>query len=117
MASASSSPSALRTRSGIARSASTSSSSGIDPVLEERLSSLLASPDFTVSHYLNIALAPTTPAATSSETEDAEQQLEQRMASLALQLQMRTQSCHDEIGRIGAGKKSVPHSWNVMSLG
>jgi len=84
--------------------------------MEDRLLSLLASANFSVSHYLNLALAAPPPTADDdvagendgiSAEERAEQALEQRMASLALQLQMRTQSCHDEIGRIGAELQAV----------
>lgn len=99
----------------LGRSASSSSSIGadggsgaIDPVLEERLSSLLASPDFSVAGYLNLALAlPDEDGGADRSPEERERLLEQRMASLALQLQMRTQSCHDEIGRIGAELQAI----------
>lgn len=83
----------------------------MDPLQDERLSALLASPDFSVPAYLNMALDVTSatsdkdaPHATSDEQH---RQLEQQMANLALQLQMRTQSCHDEIGRIGAELQAV----------
>jgi len=83
-------------------------SSSIDPEIEERLSSLLTSPTFSVSKYLNLALKDDNEHLQSSiSPEEYEQQLEQRMASLALQLQMRTQSCHDEIGRIGAELQAI----------
>ena len=62
--------------------------------LEERLSALLASPNFSVPAYLNLALR-------SSANH------EEQMASLALQLQIKTQSCHDEIGRIGAELQAI----------
>jgi len=138
MSAASSSP----TRGTVPRASSALSTSSsldaaaIDPVLEERLNSLLTSPNFSVSQYLNLALAPpsksSSTAATGGDVNDvnaasgqdqqrqqqsppfskeeeelAEQQLEQRMASLALQLQMKTQSCHDEIGRIGAELQAI----------
>lgn len=107
-----------RSTASLSAAASSSAGAGIDPALEERLSSLLASPNFSVSRYLNLALAPPQAAAEddgdaasksdgASAEERAEQRLEQRMASLALQLQMRTQSCHDEIGRIGAELQAV----------
>ena len=68
-----------------------------------------------VARYLNLALRSTTNPTddenygdTTDEDEGKQQQhLEQRMASLALQLQMHTQSCHDEIGRIGAELTAV----------
>jgi hypothetical protein len=87
----------------------------LDVELEDRLSALLASPSsdssFSVARYLNLALSSTTTnptdenygdTTTDDEGKHQQQHLEQRMASLALQLQMHTQSCHDEIGRIGA---------------
>lgn len=81
-----------------------SNSTPLDPLQEERLSALLASPDFSVSSYLNTALH-LPPADTT--TDEQHRQLEQQMANLALQLQIRTQSCHDEIGRIGAELQAV----------
>jgi len=94
-----------RTTSNLSTSAISSS---IDPEIEERLSSLLTSPTFSVSKYLNLALKDDNEHLQSSiSPEEYEQQLEQRMASLALQLQMRTQSCHDEIGRIGAELQAI----------
>ena len=79
--------------------------------LEERLSELLSSPNnFSAAQYLNLALSTDgdTVVATNSNNAaaaaaiDEYQILERRMASTALQLQMRTRSCHDEISRIGA---------------
>ena len=81
--------------------------------LEERLSALLSSPaDFSAAQYLNLALstdsaAIDTTTITNNNSNDVDnvdeyQALERRMASAALQLQMRTRSCHDEISRIGA---------------
>ena len=63
--------------------------------LEETLDSILASADFTVASYLNVAL------------EDEKNDLSQRMAELALQLQLQTQSCHEDIGRIGAELQAI----------
>ena len=78
---------------------------------EERLSQLLISPNFTVSQYLNAALSTNNNTNENvspySSRHEQQQQLEQRMASLALQLQMVTQSCHDEIGRIGAELQAI----------
>ena len=72
---------------------------------EQQLNSLLSSPEFTTSSYLNHALS------TLAETNDAsskDDEQEQRiMAELALQLQVQTQSCHDEIGRIGAELRAI----------
>lgn len=90
-----------------------------DPELEDRLSALLASPDsdFSVARYINLALDRRRDRDDRDDDDDGgdddddeesrQQWLEQRMTSLALQLQMRTQSCHDEIGRIGAELRAV----------
>lgn len=63
---------------------------------EERLSTLLASNNFSVASYLNTAL----------ENAD-EEELQRRMAELALQLQLQTQACHEDIGRIGAELQAI----------
>jgi len=70
---------------------------------EERLSSLLASSNFSIADYLNLALSITS----DNDSNSDDDYMEQRMASLALQLQMTTQSCHDEIGRIGAELQAI----------
>eukprot|EP00814_Leptocylindrus_danicus_P006422 CAMPEP_0116031828 /NCGR_PEP_ID=MMETSP0321-20121206/17788_1 /TAXON_ID=163516 /ORGANISM="Leptocylindrus danicus var. danicus, Strain B650" /LENGTH=876 /DNA_ID=CAMNT_0003507111 /DNA_START=111 /DNA_END=2741 /DNA_ORIENTATION=- len=54
-----------------------------------QLNQILSSEDFTVSCYLNKAL---------SETSNADEE-EDILTELALQLQVQTQACHDEIGR------------------
>ena len=64
--------------------------------VEERLSSLLSSNNFSVAGYLNLALH-------NAEDDD----LQQRMAELALQLQLQTQACHEDIGRIGAELQAI----------
>jgi len=90
-----------RTNSTFGASSSSSSSSVV--LQEERLSSLLASSNFSIAEYLNLALS-------TGEEKDEDQNhdlIEQTMASLALQLQMSTQSCHDEIGRIGAELSAI----------
>lgn len=61
---------------------------------DELLSDLLGSDQFSVASYLNLAL-------------DEEEDQQQRMAELALHLQMQTQSCHEEIGRIGAELEAI----------
>lgn len=66
---------------------------------EERLSALLSSPQFSVASYLNSALAQTQP----NDDDD----LQRTMAELALQLQLQTQACHEEIGRIGAELQAI----------
>lgn len=89
----------------------TASNSGTNPdALEECLSAILASPDFSVADYLNTALEFSY--SSSSETsplseERKENELQRRMAELALQLQLQTQSCHEDIGRIGAELQAV----------
>jgi len=65
--------------------------------LEERLSSLLSSSSFSVASYINAAL----------EGQDNPEDLQRRMAELALQLQIQTQSCHEDIGRIGAELQAI----------
>ncbi|CAJ1954431.1 unnamed protein product [Cylindrotheca closterium] len=64
---------------------------------EERLSSMLSGPNFSVSSYLNIAL----------NSGGNPEELQRRMAELALQLQLQTQACHEDIGRIGAELQAI----------
>jgi len=67
--------------------------------LDERLSALLtSSSQFSVASYLNLALE------TSDNDSD---ELQRRMAELALQLQLQTQTCHEDIGRIGAELQAI----------
>lgn len=68
--------------------------------LEQQLSSLLNSSQFSVASYLNLALS-------SAEAKSQQDDLQQRMAELALQLQLQTQSCHEDIGRIGAELQAI----------
>jgi hypothetical protein len=63
--------------------------------VDDRLSAILTSDQFTVASYLNLAL------------EDEGDDLQQRMAELALQLQIQTQACHEDIGRIGAELQAI----------
>lgn len=65
--------------------------------VEERLSAILSSDNFTVPAYLNLALEP------RNDGDD----LQQHMAELALQLQLQTQACHEDIGRIGAELQAI----------
>jgi hypothetical protein len=68
--------------------------------LDERMSSLLSSfSQFSVASYLNLALGDC-----SIQDQDP---LQTRMAELALQLQLQTQSCHEDIGRIGAELQAI----------
>ncbi|KAK1737992.1 conserved oligomeric Golgi complex subunit 7 [Skeletonema marinoi] len=78
-----------------------------DSAHEERLSSLLASSNFSIADYLNLALSSSSDNTNSTNSNQDDDLLEQKMASLALQLQMSTQSCHDEIGRIGAELSAI----------
>lgn len=63
--------------------------------LDDQLSSLLLGPQFSIASYLNLSLS------------DTDGELQQRMAELALQLQIQTQGCHEEIGRIGAELQAI----------
>lgn len=66
---------------------------------EERLSALLSSSQFSVASYLNSAL--------SSQPHLDDDDMQRRMAELALQLQLQTQACHEDIGRIGAELQAI----------
>jgi len=73
---------------------------------EAELSSLLSSSSFSVASYLNLALSSSStkiPSQQSSSSDD----LQQKMTELALQLQIQTQSCHEDIGRIGAELQAI----------
>jgi hypothetical protein len=72
--------------------------------LDDRLTANLNSQQFTVAAYLNLALASQGENAKDDPTDVIAQQ---RMAELALQLQLQTQSCHEEIGRIGAELQAI----------
>jgi conserved oligomeric Golgi complex subunit 7 len=75
-----------------------------EETLETQLAALLSSPnEFSVAEYLNLALEDAS--ATSKVTGGDD--LQQRMAELALQFQLQTQSCHDEIGRLGAELQAI----------
>eukprot|EP00980_Cylindrotheca_fusiformis_P028626 scaffold22620_cov131-Cylindrotheca_fusiformis.AAC.21 len=78
----------------MADSANPAASSSVD----EKLNLLLSSPNFSVSSYLNLAL--------QQESRNSED-LQRRMAELALHLQIQTQSCHEDIGRIGAELQAI----------
>jgi len=84
-------------------SASSSSATGTtapELPLEDRLAALLngAGP-FSVADYLNAALEGVQD---NAQGISEQQQLTSTMAELALQLQLQTQSCHEDIGRISA---------------
>ncbi len=82
---------------------------------ETQLNALLSSPDFSVAAYLNHAIKLSEEKHNYDDddqenvdtlTNDDEE--EQRiMAELALHLQVQTQGCHDEIGRIGAELRAI----------
>ena len=92
---------------------------------EEHLTNLLTNPKtFSISSYLNTALllnneeeessSATTSTTNTTKTTTAtkivsfeDENLQRKMAELALQLQVQTQSCHDEIGRIGAELRAI----------
>ena len=67
---------------------------------EERLSALLSSPQFSVASYLNSALK-------TQPGDDDDDDMQRIMAELALQLQLQTQACHEDIGRIGAELQAI----------
>jgi hypothetical protein len=89
--------------------------------LEEQLNSLLSSSSFSVASYLNLALSVTgdegVPSSSSSTARPGSvtsgllgsqpDELQRRMAELALQLQIQTQTCHEDIGRIGAELQAI----------
>jgi len=70
-------------------------------LLADRLSSLLSSPDFSVPRYLNLALKVENP---DNPNEDVQQQ---KMAELALQLQMESQKCHNQVEQIAVEINSI----------
>jgi hypothetical protein len=65
--------------------------------LAQRLDSLLSSTDgsFSVPRYLNVALA-----VSENPNEDVDQVQQSKMAELALQLQLESQRCHNQIEQI-----------------
>ena len=75
-------------------------SAGANQSLDDKLNNLLnsSSSQFTVAAYLNTALA---------DSAGSEEDLQRRMAELALQLQLQTQSCHEDIGKIGAELQAI----------
>jgi hypothetical protein len=78
---------------------------------EQHLTNLLTNPKvFSISSYLNKALEFESESEIedgSSSTSFDDEELQRRMTELALQLQVQTQSCHDEIGRIGAELRAI----------
>ena len=86
-----------------------SAQSSVVGSLDERLSQLLSSnSQFSVAAYLNLALCQVSSAADAkSPAPGVDSTLQTRMAELALQLQLQTQSCHDDIGKIGAELQAI----------
>jgi hypothetical protein len=89
-------------------------SAGGTNAAEKKAAAILASPgNFSVAAYLNVALqqqderSDELQGSGSKSVDDEETQLQSRMAELALLLQVQTQSCHDEIGRIGAELRAI----------
>ena len=89
----------------------TAATDGASASLEAEMNSLLSSSTFSVASYLNLALSsslPTKfPSVSSSGTQTDADKLQRRMTELALQLQIQTQSCHEDIGRIGAELQAI----------
>jgi hypothetical protein len=77
-----------------------SAPASVPATVDDVLNSVLSSPQFTVASYLNVAFSE---ASSSLDTDD----LQRRMAELALQLQLQTQSCHEDIGKIGAELQAI----------
>jgi hypothetical protein len=84
---------------------------GASASLEAEMNSLLSSSTFSVASYLNLALSSSLPTKISSVPTSGAQtdadKLQRRMTELALQLQIQTQSCHEDIGRIGAELQAI----------
>lgn len=82
---------------------------------DAKAAAILSSPNnFSVAAYLNVALQQEQTADEQlgegerlADRNDEDTQLQSRMAELALLLQVQTQSCHDEIGRIGAELRAI----------
>jgi hypothetical protein len=87
----------------------TASSNKPNSAIEEDLNDLLSSSHFSVPSYLNLALNSYSndESRTRAAGADDPEQLQRRMAELALQLQIQTQSCHEDIGRIGAELQAI----------
>jgi hypothetical protein len=84
---------------------------------EKELSVLLSQPQFSTAQFLNQTLGNTLRTNTDHDTnhdnnhdtnhDDEEDMLSTKLAELALQLQVQTQSCHDSISKIGAELRAV----------
>jgi len=79
---------------------------------ETQLNVFLSSSDFSVAEYLNQATSlgdgETNIGDINATPNESDNEAEQRiLAELALHLQVQTQSCHDEIGRIGAELRAI----------
>jgi conserved oligomeric Golgi complex subunit 7 len=81
-----------------------SSNTDVDS-LGPKLAAILRSPTFSVAEYLNTALE--VPLSKGPLDPAQQNELQQSMAELALQLQLQTQTCHEDIGRVGAELQAV----------
>eukprot|EP00591_Stephanopyxis_turris_P004629 CAMPEP_0195533462 /NCGR_PEP_ID=MMETSP0794_2-20130614/40534_1 /TAXON_ID=515487 /ORGANISM="Stephanopyxis turris, Strain CCMP 815" /LENGTH=116 /DNA_ID=CAMNT_0040665989 /DNA_START=93 /DNA_END=440 /DNA_ORIENTATION=+ len=90
-----------------------SSSNSNNNDLSTRLNQILSSSDsFSVPSYLNTALSlenilPDQQTNTSYNESEIDTIVQTKMSELALQLQLETQSCHDEIERIGMEMNAI----------
>jgi hypothetical protein len=94
----------------------TAATDGASASLEAEMNSLLSSSTFSVASYLNLALSSSLPTkipsvstsgAVPTKNQTDADDLQRRMTELALQLQIQTQSCHEDIGRIGAELQAI----------
>lgn len=74
---------------------------------EQELNALLSSPDFSVSAYLNQALKTDDSLSDSADDQKDYDASSSLMAELALYLQVQTQACHDDIGRISTELRAI----------
>jgi conserved oligomeric Golgi complex subunit 7 len=78
--------------------------------VEQILTAILESPNFTVAEYLNTALGvgiPNDEDESVSNKDTINEHQTRRMTELALQLQLQTQFCHEEIGRVGTELQAI----------
>ena len=86
---------------------------GLSKRMNEELFDMLEADDFSIGNYLNKALSIPQKSSAPNKNEmktsidDNDIEVERLMAKVALQLQLETQSCHDEIGRIGAELQAI----------
>jgi hypothetical protein len=107
---ASSPPPSYSRSNQTATTTNTTAVAGTTGTLDERLASILSSSSqFSVASYINLALDEDNGEDNGGDNVNAggEDDLQQHMAQLALQLQLQTQACHEDIGRIGAELQAV----------